>query len=50
MQPVSLDRTNIVLLHKMKYHVSWKADGTRYLMMLMGNRGVYFVGRDNTVC
>ena len=29
-QPVSLDVTNITLLHQMPYNVSWKADGFRY--------------------
>lgn len=30
-QPVSMDKKNINFLHREPYHVSWKADGTRYV-------------------
>ena len=29
--------------------VSWKADGTRYMMLLDGEDEVYFIDRDNCV-
>ena len=31
-QPVSLDRANLALLASSRYAVTWKADGTRYLV------------------
>lgn len=31
-QPVSMDVNNIVLLHQKPYRVSWKADGTRFVV------------------
>ncbi|BDA47945.1 mRNA-capping enzyme [Coccomyxa sp. Obi] len=43
-QPVSLDRQNISLLHEKRYWVTWKADGTRY-MMLLCRWGVYLIDR-----
>lgn len=49
-QPVSLDRDNLQLIGKNDYLVSWKADGTRYMLLALGARGMYLVGRDNTVC
>ncbi|XP_076169407.1 mRNA-capping enzyme-like [Ptiloglossa arizonensis] len=48
-QPVSMDEDNIKLLHEKPYQVSWKADGTRYMMMIQGNGEIYFVDRDNSV-
>ncbi|XP_076223556.1 mRNA-capping enzyme-like [Nomia melanderi] len=48
-QPVSMDEDNIRLLHEKPYRVSWKADGTRYMMMIQGNGEIYFVDRDNSV-
>lgn len=47
-QPVSMDRENIKLL-KEEYMVSWKADGTRYMMLIDGENEVYFIDRDNCV-
>ncbi|EFX79220.1 hypothetical protein DAPPUDRAFT_128585 [Daphnia pulex] len=47
-QPVSMDRRNIQLL-KNPYKVSWKADGTRYMMFIMGQGQVYFIDRNNAV-
>lgn len=35
-QPVSLDNDNIRLLQERPYKVSWKADGTRYMMLIDG--------------
>ena len=35
-QPVSLDRDRIRLLGEKPYRVSWKADGTRYMMLIAG--------------
>lgn len=48
-QPVSLDRRNIELLSHNPYRVTWKADGTRYLMLILKEREVYFLDRDNSV-
>lgn len=38
------------MLRNHEYLVSWKADGTRYLIMALGKRGVFAVGRDNSIC
>lgn len=48
-QPVSMDRANLKLLAEKEYRVSWKADGTRYMMLIVGEGEVYFVDRDNSV-
>ncbi|KAI0231116.1 mRNA-capping enzyme [Lamellibrachia satsuma] len=48
-QPVSMDCQNISFLHKKPYKVSWKADGTRYMMLVNGKNQVYAVDRDNSV-
>lgn len=48
-QPVSMDMTNIRLLHQKPYQVSWKADGTRYMMLILKEGEVYFFDRDNSV-
>ena len=48
-QPVSLDVKNIFLLTQLPYRVSWKADGTRYIMLIKGTAEVYMVDRDNVV-
>jgi mRNA-capping enzyme len=47
-QPVSMDRQNISLLHVKPYKVSWKADGTRYMMLIHKEREIYFFDRDNS--
>uniref|UniRef100_A0A673KI43 mRNA-capping enzyme n=1 Tax=Sinocyclocheilus rhinocerous TaxID=307959 RepID=A0A673KI43_9TELE len=47
--PVSMDRRNIRLLEKNVYKVSWKADGTRYMMLIDGKDEVYMIDRDNSV-
>lgn len=43
--PVSLTQENIILLAQNEYLVSWKADGTRYMMLIMGAE-MYFFDRD----
>ncbi|CAL1682344.1 unnamed protein product [Lasius platythorax] len=48
-QPISMDVENIMLLHTKPYRVSWKADGTRYMMLVQGDGEVYFIDRDNSV-
>ncbi|XP_048350587.1 mRNA-capping enzyme isoform X1 [Sphaerodactylus townsendi] len=48
-QPVSMDEQNIKLLEQKAYKVSWKADGTRYMMLIDGKDEVYMVDRDNSV-
>lgn len=45
-QPVSMDRNNINLLRMKPYRVSWKADGTRYMMLIVEENQVFFFGRD----
>lgn len=47
-QPVSMDRKNVALLES-PYMVSWKADGTRYLMYIKGPFQIYFIDRENAV-
>eukprot|EP00794_Sanderia_malayensis_P011972 gene11972-13209_t len=47
-QPVSMDRNNISYLAQKPYKVSWKADGTRYLMLIMGQGETYLFDRDNS--
>lgn len=48
-QPVSMDRKNIRMLEQNGYKVSWKADGTRYMMLIDGRNEVYMIDRDNSV-
>ncbi|XP_073483022.1 mRNA-capping enzyme [Aquarana catesbeiana] len=48
-QPVSMDRTNLKFLEQKSYKVSWKADGTRYMMLIDGKNEVYMIDRDNSV-
>lgn len=48
-QPVTLDFNNLPLLHDKLYKVSWKADGTRYMMLIQGDGNVFFIDRDNSV-
>lgn len=47
-QPVSLSRSNMHLLKERKYWVTWKADGTRYLV-LVHRMGTYLIDRSNRV-
>lgn len=48
-QPVSMDTKNIKLLSEKPYRVSWKADGTRYMMLILQEHEIYFIDRDNCV-
>ncbi|XP_050072947.1 mRNA-capping enzyme [Anopheles maculipalpis] len=48
-QPVSMDLHNIRYLTEMPYRVSWKADGTRYMMLILGEDKIYFLDRDNSI-
>ncbi|XP_049293058.1 mRNA-capping enzyme [Anopheles funestus] len=48
-QPVSMDKRNIRYLTEMPYRVSWKADGTRYMMLILREGELYFFDRDNSV-
>ena len=47
-QPVSLSRDNMSLLKREPYSVTWKADGTRYMLMLMRD-GAYLIDRKFSV-
>ncbi|XP_065362989.1 mRNA-capping enzyme [Calliphora vicina] len=47
-QPVSMDRQNIKRLHEIPYRVSWKADGTRYMMLINKRDEIYFFDRNNS--
>lgn len=47
-QPVSMDLKNIAFLQQKPYRVSWKADGTRYMMLILKENEVYFFDRDNS--
>ncbi|CAL4124966.1 unnamed protein product [Meganyctiphanes norvegica] len=42
--PISLKHENISNLRKYPYKVSWKADGTRYMMLIDGAQKIYFIG------
>jgi len=48
-QPVSMSKDNLHFLKEKPYKVSWKADGTRYMMLIDGRDEVYFFDRDNNV-
>lgn len=43
-----MDRNNLRFLHTKPYMVSWKADGTRYMMLIKDKDEVYFFDRDNS--
>ncbi|XP_004536441.1 mRNA-capping enzyme [Ceratitis capitata] len=47
-QPVSMDRNNIKRLHEIPYRVSWKADGSRYMMLINKRDEIYFFDRNNS--
>ncbi|KAK2721528.1 uncharacterized protein LOC136035593 [Artemia franciscana] len=44
-QPVSLTQDNIEFLKKFKYQVTWRADGTRFMMLIQGEK-TYLCDRD----
>jgi len=48
-QPVSMDRKNVEFLAQKPYKVSWKADGTRYMMLILKENEVYFIDRENSI-
>lgn len=48
-QPVSMSQENLGFLQDVRYKVSWKADGTRYMMLIDGEDQIYFADRDNAV-
>ncbi|XP_045584174.1 mRNA-capping enzyme [Procambarus clarkii] len=48
-QPVSMDMDNISFIRDNPYKVSWKADGTRYMMLIAGRHEVYFADRDHSI-
>jgi len=48
-QPVSMDRDNINFLRRNHYKVSWKADGTRYMMLIDGPNSIFFADRDHAI-
>lgn len=48
-QPVSMTRENMKYLVDMPYMVSWKADGTRYMLLIEDRDKTYFIDRDNSV-
>ncbi len=42
-------KANLEFLAQKRYMVSWKADGTRYLMYIRGLGEIYMLDRDNSV-
>jgi len=48
-QPVSMDKNNYQMIVQSPYMVSWKADGTRYMMLIEDENKIYMFDRDNTV-
>lgn len=48
-QPVSLSHENLHFLQKEEYMVSWKADGARYMMLILGPDDMFFFDRDYRV-
>ncbi|KAL5961478.1 mRNA-capping enzyme [Taenia solium] len=48
-QPVSMTRRNAHLIVDSPYVVTYKSDGTRYLMLIHGPRRIYLIDRGNFV-
>lgn len=48
-QPVSITQRNLNLIVNNNYCVSYKADGTRYFLLIMGPNRVYLIDRANFV-
>ena len=46
---MSFFRDNIKNIQTMPYKVSWKADGTRYMMLIDGLDRVFFADRDHCI-
>ena len=45
-QPVSMSHENLNYLERAPYRVSWKADGTRYMMLIQKENEIYLFDRD----
>lgn len=45
-QPVSMTQDNINLIKENDYMVSWKADGNRYMMLILNANEMYFFDRN----
>ena len=48
-QPVSFDKSSIEKIKTRPFMVSWKADGTRYMMYINEDGKVFMIDRDNCV-
>ncbi|CAF1376755.1 unnamed protein product [Adineta steineri] len=48
-QPVSMDSNNYRMILQTPYKVSWKADGTRYMMLIEDKNNIYMIDRNNDV-
>ena len=48
-QPVSMRLDNMNFIKERPYMVSWKADGTRYMMLIDGKDRVFFADRDHCI-
>ena len=48
-QPVSMRLDNMELLTRMPYKLSWKADGTRYMMFIDGKDRIFFADRNHCI-
>jgi len=48
-QPVSMSHENLNRLQREPYKVSWKADGTRYMMLIEAENEIYMFDRDFSV-
>lgn len=44
-----MDINNLQKIQDNHYGISWKADGTRYLMYIQSEKFVYMIDRDNNV-
>lgn len=45
-QPVSMDHENIRKLESMRYRVSWKADGCRFMLYIKDEDNIFFLNRN----
>ncbi|CAF1047957.1 unnamed protein product [Adineta steineri] len=48
-RPVSMDRENFTMIVQPPYKVSWKANGTRYMMLIEDKYNIYMIDRNNNV-
>lgn len=44
-----MDQNNLSMIKENEYAISWKADGTRYLMYIAKENDVYMIDRDNNI-